>query len=107
MTFTVPAKTTVIITARRLDGSIQPTGLLIGEANRISYDYQALGDGGVVLERTNITPWKRIVSPQGVQVEVEAADVGDEATEMQFQTSFRLFVRESLVFRDCADIPPG
>lgn len=101
MSFTIPNKTTVIITARRLGGAVQPASVLIGPANQITYDFVAMGSEPVVLERTNITPSSRIVSPAGVQVEVQAAEVGDEATLEILPNIERLFVRESLVFREC------
>ena len=101
MTFSIPNKTTVIITARRRAGVIQPPGPLIGPINEITYDFVAMGGEQVVLERTNVLPSKRVASPIGEIVDIEAADIGDEATFEVLPTAERLFVRESIVFDSC------
>lgn len=101
MIYTIPHKVTVRIVARRLDGAVQPDNAnVVALPNRITYDIESM-EGGKVLRRSGITPSKRIVSPLGQQVEIEAASAFDEATLEVLGTSERLFVRESLVFGNC------
>lgn len=101
MSFTIPTKITVRITARRLNGVVQaPSAIVIGLPSAISYDITSM-EAGRVLERTSVIPKGRIVSPVGLQVEIEAALAFDEATLEVLGTEERLFVREGVVFGNC------
>lgn len=96
-----PTKITVLLTARRLAGVVQPDAApVIGFPNQITYDVESM-DSDFILQRTGVIPSDRIVAPDGTQVRIKAASGGSEATLEILGTEERLFVREGIVFGDC------
>lgn len=97
---TIPTKVPVLIVARRLNGTVQSSGALVGFPAEITYDVASI-DPDYVLNMTNKLPADRVVSPMGDQVRVQAASHLSEATVEVLGSETRLFVREGIVFGPC------
>ena len=102
MSRAIPRKIEVEVTARRVSGMLRPNGdTIVGACDLITYDIQAIEDD-VSYAQSNVTPQKRPVSTIGLQVDIEAARVGDIGYVRMFSASdIRFFIPESVVWANC------
>ena len=98
-----PTTLRVQIVARRLNNIVQMNDdIVVGLPAQITYDIRCI-EPGVILSKDNMTPSDRVVAANGQQVNIRAASFLSTAEYMVTQGGDeRLFVREGIVFGDCA-----
>lgn len=101
MNTVIPYEFRVEVAARRVGGVVQPDGAtVIAPPNTVTYDVTSITPG-VVFFGQGLTPYDRVVSPSGIQVDIQAASFRARGMIEMFEGSPRLSLREGIVWADC------